>query len=339
MRRVVVTALAAMAVYAAGAQQSVHDLIAAVQKGLRGGESDGRIAREIRKFQMRERLDERTIEELESAGAGPKTLEEMERLRYESAGLAKAPQAVEFPAPPTPSAAEQTAVLHAAARYALNYTDSLPDFLCEQTVRRYEQLLRQNGWDLKDTLTVKLSYLDREENYTLIAINGRKTLNTYDSIGGALSKGEFASLLLSLFDPSVGTHFWWDHWTTLRKRVTHVYRYRIEQEKSHYHLTAGVDNGFGQLETVIVGENGFVYIDRDSGRVVRIIDDAVIPWDFPVRQASRILDYDFTDIGGKPFLLPLRADVRMATDRIRTRNAVEFTGYRKFTGESTITYK
>ena len=336
MVRWVVAMLAAGTVYAAAPRVSVHDLVAAVENGLRGGQSDSRVARDIRKLQMSEQLDQHIIEELVSVGAGPKTVEELLRPRDESVGF-PLPAAAEFPEPPPPSPADSHKVLIAAAHYAFSYTDSLPDFLCEQTIRRYERLNGEHGWNLKDVLTVKLSYFDEQENYKLTAINGRATVRSYDSVGGALSKGEFGSLLLSIFDPDVGTSFRWDHWTTLRKRKTHVYSFVIERNRSHYHLSSGY--GFGEIATTLVGERGFVYIDRDSGRVTRVMDDAVIPEGFPVRQAFRILDYDFTDIGGKPFLVPLHADIRMATDSIHTRNDVESRDYRKFTGESSITFK
>lgn len=335
MRRAVLAL--ALAGLAAAGQSSVRELIGVVEKGIQAGESDGRIAREVKKFKLNEALDEHVVEELESRGAGAKTVEQMEWLREASGGLPTADIAGLFPEPEQPSAAEQHSVLQAAARYALTFSDSLPDFFCEQTVRRFERLPGKSAWDLRDTLTVKLSYFDREESYKLTAINGRTTYRTYESMRGALSKGEFASMLLMVFDPDVRTQFWWDHWTTLRKRVAHVYAFRVAQGKSNYHLTSMADGG--DLVSTVVGELGFVYIDRDSGRVLRVIDNAVIPPGFPVVQAARILDYDFTDIAGKTYLLPLHADIRMSTERIHTRNVVEFSGYRKFTGESTITFK
>ena len=36
--------------------------------------------------------------------------------------------------------------------------------------------------------------------------------------------------------------------------------------------------------------------------------------------------------------LPLHAEIRMATDYILTRNVIDFTAYRKFEGESKITF-
>jgi hypothetical protein len=89
------------------------------------------------------------------------------------------------------------------------------------------------------------------------------------------------------------------------------------------------------------GEHGLVYIDSETKDVMRLDCDAdSIPGDFPLKGATRTLDYGSVDVGGRSFLLPLRAEVRMMPrDRpLQTRNEVEFGDYRKFTGESTISF-
>jgi hypothetical protein len=63
-----------------------------------------------------------------------------------------------------------------------------------------------------------------------------------------------------------------------------------------------------------------------------------IPPSFPVQQTKAVLDYDFTKIGDQDFLLPLRAEVRMRTDKLLTRNDVEFRMYRKFSAEATVKF-
>jgi hypothetical protein len=52
------------------------------------------------------------------------------------------------------------------------------------------------------------------------------------------------------------------------------------------------------------------------------------------------LDYGSAEVGGRNFLLPLHAEVRMMPRdyNIETRNDVEFTEFRKFTGESSISF-
>jgi len=51
-----------------------------------------------------------------------------------------------------------------------------------------------------------------------------------------------------------------------------------------------------------------------------------------------LLDYEFMNVGARQFLLPLRADVRMGTAGLLTRNEMEFHSYRKFSSEATITF-
>ena len=59
---------------------------------------------------------------------------------------------------------------------------------------------------------------------------------------------------------------------------------------------------------------------------------------FPIQEARTQLDYEYTDISGSEFLLPLRAEMRMREGRFLVRNNVEFRNYRKFGAEATITY-
>jgi hypothetical protein len=91
--------------------------------------------------------------------------------------------------------------------------------------------------------------------------------------------------------------------------------------------------------SVITGQHGTVYVDAETGQVVRIVADSdSIPPDFPVRASTTALDYGFVGVGDRKYLLPLRAEVRMDTVGLHIRNLVEFHGYRKFAGQSTITF-
>jgi hypothetical protein len=336
MRRSLCLAVALVAFGATPA--TVNGLITTVRIGILKKQSDNHLAGELRKLSLDERLDWRTIEELESEGAGPKSVSAMEMLMEESEGL-PVPAPLPFPALPKPPATEQAHALEEAARNSLNYAASLPDFICTESVRRYEdaKLKEKQNWDLKDTLTLKLSYFEHVEDYKLVAVNGKTTYRNYEELGGAQSQGEFGSLLLSIFRGAPRDRFTWDHWTTLRRRPTHVYAFRIRIDESDYNVHFAAS--WHQPVTVRSGQHGFVYVDRDSSRVVRIYAEADgIPPDFPVTNVSTLLDYDFVDVGGRQFLLPLSALVRMGTSRVQTRNEVSFSGYRKFTSDTNITF-
>jgi len=230
-------------------------------------------------------------------------------------------------------------VISQARRKAFNYTAGLPDFICTENVRRFESPTGVGDWSARDSLTVQLTYFDHEEDYKLTALNGHKTGLAYDDVGGALSKGEFGSMLLSIFAPSSRATFNWLHWTTLRKRASYVFAFQIDARNSTYVLRVG---RYGTREvSAVPGQHGLVYIDRETKDVLRLDCDAdSIPASFPLKGATRILDYGTADVGGRTYLLPLHADVRMfPRDRWPvTRNEVEFTGFRKFAGESSISF-
>ena len=142
-------------------------------------------------------------------------------------------------------------------------------------------------------------------------------------------------MMFSIFEAKSRTSFIWDHSTTIRQRRAHVFSFRILPGNSNYHLAFG--QTYGKLDAV-VGQHGFIYLDRESNQILRILTVADPPEKFPVQQSMSVLDYDFRIVGPSQFLLPVRAEIRMTAGAIHTRNLIEFHDYRKFTGESTITF-
>ena len=312
--------------------QTVADILAIV----RSGRADSSIAKTLHKIRPAERLDDFVVEELESDGAGAKTVAELARLAELSRDLPNPNPAPVFAHPPAPSARESGRILEATRRTALNYTRSLPDFICTEKVRRFES--PRGEWELRDTLEVKLSYFDRREEYQLMSRNGKPSILPYREVGGAVTEGEFGSTLAAIFDPDSAADLGWDHWTTLRKRPAHVFTFRIAVDHSTYRMEFGRRPG-ERDRSVIIGQHGTVYVDAETDEVVRIVADSdSIPADFPVRASTTALDYGFVGVGDRKYLLPLRAEVRMDTVGLHIRNLVEFHGYRKFAGQSTITF-
>ena len=322
---------------AAAAGNTVGEVVETVREAIKRQETDSQLAKTLHKLNLGEKLDWRTAEELESMAPGAKSIAEIERLRESSSGLRVPKVLPAFDSPPPPDAGDMREILHQAQRSAASYLEGLPDFICTETVRRYEAMAGRS-WTAKDTLTLQLTYFEHEENYKLTLLNGRKTRLDFEEMGGALSKGEFASVLLSLFANDSATRFQWQNWTTLRKRPACVFSFRILVRNSHYSLTAGPVHG--RQVSAVTGEHGLVYVDSETKRVVRITSEAdSIPANFPIQAATRALDYGFTDVSGRSYLLPLQADVRMVTiGRLETRNDVQFAEYRKFSGESTISF-
>jgi hypothetical protein len=60
--------------------------------------------------------------------------------------------------------------------------------------------------------------------------------------------------------------------------------------------------------------------------------------DFPVQSVDLDLNYDFTKIAGKDFLLPLKSEIHSREGKYLVKNQVEFRLYNKFGTESEIKF-
>ncbi|MBV9507439.1 MAG: hypothetical protein JO323_20795 [Acidobacteriia bacterium] len=323
---------------------SIKQLFSFIQSSVQMKQNDKEVAGFLAKAKLTEKLDDRTLEEIQGLGIGPKTLAALRALRDQSGNLsAAAPvtQVKTVPKPP-PSSEEQAAIIDDVREYALNYSKTLPDYICTLVVRRYAAPIpggRYGGhrgddpsWQLQNTLTVKLSYFEQKEDYKLILVNNTPTQVDYARVGGTRSSGDFGTLLREVFEPASEAHFEWDHWGLLRGRPTYVFAYHVKEERSKWHVTA-------DQEDTIPAYRGLIHVDQETRQVLRISLEAVdLPPAFPVKQASDTLDYDYQDVGGQMFLLPLKNKVLISGGEVLTRNDNEYHLYHKYSAESEIKF-
>jgi hypothetical protein len=113
----------------------------------------------------------------------------------------------------------------------------------------------------------------------------------------------------------------------------HVIDYRVRQSKSKWTVT------YERSQQITPGYHGLIYVDRDSRAIARLTLEAEdIPPAFPVQQAGTVLDYDFVDIAGSSYMLPLKYTVKMRAAKYLAKNETEFRMYRKFGADTAITF-
>ena len=231
---------------------------------------------------------------------------------------------------------EQARLLGLAREAAMRYSASLPSFICEESVQRGE--ITGPRYATPDNLTIELTF-DGGEKYKLIAINGYHTEKSLGSIGGLVSGGEFGSLMIRIFEPSSAADFKWKSWSTVRNHRAAVFTYRVPRARSHYLVGFFTDSG--RLLSGAAGYRGEVTLDAEvePGRVLRLTAEA---YDFPARlrivRSTMAVDYDFVDISGREFSLPVRAESHLEREGHDSHNLVRFIDYRKFEVESTLAF-
>lgn len=324
--------LAVLLAASAARAETVGELVRSVRDALAAQRSDSEIATIVEQTRLTERLEDSVIEQLQSEGAGPRAVERLEWLREDSTLLPKAPTVALFDAPPPPPSEEQTRLIEKARAIALAYTAALPDFLCTETVRRY---VRPKGvpWQVKDSFTMAVSYTGKGEAYQLLTIDGRPTNRSLEDVGGFQSEGEFGSQLRHIFRPESQARFTWQRWTNLRGRRLAVFSFRIEAKNSEYTL----NNGRRRLTLGVIGT---VYLDTETAVAVRVTAGSDrISSDWPVRATHSLLDYEESEVAGRRYLLPHRVDLRVTLRDSQLRSLMEFTGYRKFSADTSVTFE
>jgi hypothetical protein len=232
---------------------------------------------------------------------------------------------------------EQDGLLESAREAALRYSDSLPDFICTEVVRRTQDPQGNGRWRSIDTLTIKLTYFGHQEDYKLMLVNGKPTTLDYLHAGGALSTGEFGTRLLSLFEPRSHAEFHWKGWTTIRKRRAARFSYRVTRENSIFRIQYGAVAD--DSNSIVVPYHGEVFVDEQTHMVLRMTQQGEVPLGFPITFSESIVDYEFAEVGGKPYLLPAAAHVKTSSGRFAAENSVEFRDYRKFQTETNISFE
>lgn len=233
-----------------------------------------------------------------------------------------------------PSQAEQDRMLAAMRNYADEYTEKLPNFICQQTTSQYEAGRKPARWRKGDTLTSKLVFNAGREERKLEAVNNKPiALNTRAYRAPLTTAGEFGMWLSNIFNPATETKFSWAGWEELRGKRMAKFDYAVSQEHSTLSLT------LSDLAKAVVAYHGSVYANPETGNVFRVITQTSdIPANIRTRSTATTIDYDAVKIGSQNYVLPVSAEVLMVTDNNHIRNVMEFGAYRKFEAESTITF-
>jgi hypothetical protein len=324
---------------------TVEQLTKFIKSAVQLKQPDRQVAEYLKHVKLSDRLDDRTIEELQGLGAGMKTVAALKELGESSARLPAPPPPPPPPPPPKlpdpPDSIEQARVVDAAREYALNYEKQLPNFICAEVTRRYvdphhtgARSLQDPDWRLADTVTTKLTYFDHEEKYEVQMVNNSSVVNvSMEKLGGAVSMGEFGSMMREIFEHKSAARFEWDKWATVRGRRMYVFAFDIDKDHSKYSIV------WDRSEKLTPAYRGKIYVDKETNMIVKIVETPYdIPLTFPVQAVSTVLDFDFTKIGESEYMVPLKVVVTSATSRYLARNDKEFRLYRRFGADTTIKF-
>jgi hypothetical protein len=225
---------------------------------------------------------------------------------------------------------------------------NLPNFICQETMRRATRDLSSSKWTELDVVTVEVTFANgRGDQYANFAINGHplnvppnihdpfalsKFLNQQNT-GGWWTLAEFGTELVAVFNPLSQTSFKFNGEVNLPSGPSTVFDFHLNRANNFSLVLAG---------DVIVtpGLVGSLWIDRNSGKLLRVEDYGTeLDSSFSIISyfsARNYGDVAISDIGS--FLLPTAGE---AVECDRTlgmcyKNVLSFHDCWKFGSESHI---
>jgi hypothetical protein len=226
-------------------------------------------------------------------------------------------------------------LLERAREWALNFTDNLPNYVCQQYTTRYVRPPGTRDWQAMDVVSANVVYENGKEDYRNIAINGKQVNRKMEELPGSWSTGEFGTTLRSLFHPGRQAVFTFVKQTNVGGLMSWVYDYTVAKENSDWRVSLG-------SQTIIPAYAGRVWIEQRTAQVLRIEMSATgIPRDFPLDQVEASNDYGFVRLAtSEQYMLPTHAET-LSCERnspVCSRNTIEFRNYHKYSGEANLIF-
>jgi VWFA-related protein len=231
-------------------------------------------------------------------------------------------------APPEPE--EIAKLIEDARSRAVNYMDSLPNFMCVEVTNRSMDTSGAGNWKHRDTIAELLRYRDKAETHTMLEINGQASSADRDALlkqkNSTLSGGELGGVLKAVFAPSAKAEFHWKETDALGSGTVQVFDYQVAKANSMFSVVGSND------QQIMVGFRGQVFVDTSTHSVRRVSLQAEdIPKGFPTEATVIGVDYDYVSINGQDFLMPVSAELRVRQSHRRAvLNTIEFRDYRKY---------
>jgi hypothetical protein len=246
-----------------------------------------------------------------------------------------APAATPKPSEPVAPVGEKDPIIEQARESAKALVLQLPNFLCNEEVKRYRNWPKHKKWQFEDTLSAELLYSRKTgEDYRNIRVNGEPTNKQWLELGGDISTGEFGSLLRSVLSKRAGG-FTFEAEDTVDGAPARRYSFHVTHAESDWTIMS-------EYQFVVPSYSGRLWFDRDSNAVLRVERHAEdIPSAFPISSVDTEVNFGMVHLGpSETYVLPVHAETRACFREKQdcSRKTIDFRDYKKFTGESKIIF-
>jgi hypothetical protein len=231
-----------------------------------------------------------------------------------------------------PDAAGSKELEH-ARRINLEYAANMPNFVADETAKRYRSTTEAPAWRPYDTVEAEIAFRGRRAERQQIRRNGKPWNQPFDALPGFKWYEGFETEISPLFDAKCPTTIEYQGRSKVGGRQLLDYRF-----------SSPVDGCFPFLyftyERYNPARTGHVFIDDPGGSVLQVDDEAGgFPADFEFARKEEHIFWDYVKIGENSHLLPVRVNfLVLYSSGTRYRVEVEYKNHRHFEASANITF-
>jgi hypothetical protein len=233
-----------------------------------------------------------------------------------------------------PSARDPAELEHVRA-VNLEFAAKLPNFVADETAKRYGSTFASDKWVYQDTVEAEIAFNGARVGRQRIRVNGRPWNRPFLELPGYIWAVWFGLELRPLFSPDCSTTIDYEGREESHGQMRLAYRFASPPN--------GCFVGFGvrnPQNRYVPARTGRFLVEDPGGHVRRFeTETAGFPKDFPMERVTVVETWDYVKIGDATFLVPVDAEiVALTANGVWSRVVVEFRNHRHFDASTNIIF-
>jgi hypothetical protein len=215
----------------------------------------------------------------------------------------------------------------------LEHASKMPNFVADETAKRYIADRRSPDWRYVDAIESEITFTGNRAVRQQIRRNGKRWDDPWEKLPGFKWSGGFGAEIKPIFDSRCPTTIEYEGHSEARGRQLAEYRFQSPPDGCFV-------NFYFEYERYNPARTGHVFLDDSGGQVVRLEEEAVgFPAEFEFAQRKEQVSWDYIRIGDTSHLLPVGANfVVVYSSGTRWRVEVEYKNHRHFEASTDLTF-
>jgi hypothetical protein len=256
---------------------------------------------------------------------------ELTRLRFLRQPSPQQRSAIPAPGADTPPTADPK--LNHARDVNLEYVANMPNFVADETAKRYTGHGKSGEWRFLDTIDTEVTFKGNRALRQQVRRDGKPWNRPFQALPGFKWSGGFGTEIKPIFNPQCPTS------------IEYVGRAeRRGKQLLEYKFSSPADGCFGaftvEYQRYTPARTGRVFIEDPGGNVIQLEEEAVgFPAAFDFAHRTEEVSWDYVKIGDASHLLPVAANfVVLYANGSRFRVDIEFRNHRHFESSTNVTF-